>query len=197
MDTFLLRTFQRQVLIQSKFMLRAAEDINSALKQNDINSIFYSIQNMLNAAANISKALWGQGGRLADQRKPRRESIGIADDSPLRAVTMRNNFEHFDERLDRWWKESKNHNHADFNLGKRKDFPDDIDSFRIFDPETTDLSFWGQTFNLQDLIAEVRALLPKLEMEAAKPHWGPELLNDPRVPEDIRRLMEPGSADKK
>ena len=62
---------------------------------------------MLNAGANISKAFWGSGGKLAVERKPLRDSIGIDDKSPLRAVTMRNNFEHFDERIDRWWTSPK------------------------------------------------------------------------------------------
>jgi hypothetical protein len=199
MDTFLLRMFQRQVLIQCRFMLRAAEDTDIALKQQkvDVTSVFYSIQNMLNAAANISKALWGQGGKLADQRKPLRDSIGIADDSPLREVTMRNNFEHFDERLDRWWVDSKNHNHTDFNLGKQKDFPDEIDNFRIFDPDTTDLSFWGQRFNLKNLITEVQAVLPKLEGEAKKPHYDRGQQAHSTLPEEVRRLIESAQDPKK
>lgn len=171
MDTHLLRVFQIQVIAQCRFMLRAADDINNALKVGDINGTFYAIQNCLNAAANIAKALWGQGGKFADQRKPLRDSIGIDDGSPLRQVLMRNNFEHFDERLDRWWKNSKRHNFSDFNIMPANAIAgiDEIDSFRNFDPKTTDLSFWGQQFNLQNLINEVRAILPRLEPEASKP----------------------------
>jgi hypothetical protein len=51
-------------------------------------------------------------------------------------------------------------------LGKQ--FPDDIDNFRTFDPATTDLSFWGQNFNLQSIIIEVEALIPKLEAAVGK-----------------------------
>ena len=173
MDTFLLRVFQTQVATQCHFMLRAAEDINKALKASDTNGVFYGIQNCLNAAANISKAFWGQGGRFAEQRKALRDSVGVSDDSALRYVVMRNNFEHFDERLDRWWKESKRHNYSDLNIMPADAIAgiDETDSFRNFDPKSTDLSFWGQTFNLQDLINAVRTILPKLEVEANKPHW--------------------------
>src|SRR6185312_5907330 len=103
-------------------------------------------------------------------RKSLRDSIGISDESPLRQVTMRNNFEHFDERLDRWWVKSEKHNYSDFNLGSIGGI-DEIDSFRNFDPASTDLSFWGQAFNLQSPINEVQSILPKLEAEASKPHW--------------------------
>lgn len=171
MDIYLLRVFQSQVAAQCRFMLRAAADVNNALKEPDTNAVFYGIQNFLNAAANISKAFWGQGGKFAEQRKPLRDSVGVADTSPLRQVVMRNNFEHFDERLDRWWKESKRHNFSDLNIGLIIAGIDEIDSFRNFDPKSTDLSFWGQKFNLQELINEVRSIVPKLEAEASKPHW--------------------------
>lgn len=115
MDSMLLRVFQGQLLYQCEFMLLAAKEANKTMKQRsdpDVGAletttrIFYSIQNLLNAAANISKALWGQGGRLEAKRKPLRDSIGITDSSPFREVAMRNNFEHFDERLDDWWGKS-------------------------------------------------------------------------------------------
>src|SRR5450631_2177877 len=99
MERMHLRTFQSQVALQCSFLLLAAEDLNRGLKQRNISYVFYALQNLLNAGANISKALWGQGGKLAIERKPLRDSIGVDDTSPLREVTMRNNFEHFDERI--------------------------------------------------------------------------------------------------
>lgn len=183
MDLMLLRTFQKQVALQCTFMLVAAKDVNDALEKQNVEGIFYALQNLLNASANISKALWGQGGKRAAARKPLRDRIGIGDDSPLREVTMRNNFEHFDERLERWWKESKQHNHADLNIGPQNMIAgvQDIDRFRAFDPKTTDMTFWGQEFNIQNLIDEVRQILPKLQAEAGKPHWDPKTLKPQAV----------------
>lgn len=173
MDLMLLRTFQRQVFLQCQFMMHAAQDLNCGLRDGNVRHTYYAIQNLLNASANISKSLWGQRGKLAFERKPLRDSIGIDDDSPLRQVTMRNNFEHIDERIDTWWKQSTHHNHADLNLGPRNMISgiQDIDRFRHFDPTTTDLFFWGQEFNLQVLINEVQKILPKIQNEASKPHW--------------------------
>ena len=172
MDIQLLRTFQDQVLTQCHFMLLAASGINEAAAQREVKLIFYSIQNLLNAAANISKALWGQGGCRLAERKALRDSIGVLDTSPLRKVTMRNNFEHYDERLDKWWKESTRHGHVDFNTGPRSMISglDDIDLFRAYDPQTTELTFWGETFNLQALINEVQRILPRVDQECNKPH---------------------------
>jgi len=176
MDIMLLRTFQLQVARQCRYLLMSATEVNTALKEEGTpERVFYALQNLLNAGANISKALWGQSGKLAQTRKPLRDSIDVADDSPLQQVTMRNNFEHFDERLDRWWAESKNKNHCDMAIGQKDNFilgGDAIDMFRVFDPTTTNLTFWGQEFNLQTLVTEVQRILPKLEAEANKPHWG-------------------------
>jgi len=173
MDLMLLRTFQRQVLKQCEFLLFAAEDVNVSLNNHNTTRVFYALQNLLNAAANISKALWGQAGRLSAQRQALRDSIGISDASPLRNVTMRNNFEHFDERLDKWWNESQQHNNVDFNIGGKYAFGhhEPIDYFRNFDPVTTELYFWSQEFNVKELITEVQRILPTLRAAADKPHW--------------------------
>jgi len=174
MDTFHLRIFQHQVLDQCHFLLASANEVNQGLAQHDNNRVFYGIQNLLSAGANISKMLWGQGGKRSEQRKRLRDSIGISDNSPLREVTMRNHFEHMDERIDRWWSESQRHNHADKNIGPKDRTIvglDTIDMFRLFDPQTTEIVFWGQEFNLQALVNEVQTILPLLQAEASKPHW--------------------------
>ncbi|HMI98050.1 MAG TPA: hypothetical protein VK479_16195 [Micropepsaceae bacterium] len=174
MDLMLLRVFQRQVDLECRFLLLAAEEVDQGLRGQNVYRTFYGLQNLLNAGANISKALWGPGGKFAGARKPLRDSIGISDDSPLRHVGMRNNFEHVDERIDEWWQKSKGHNHVDLNIGPKKGMfggLEEIDQFRLFDPDTTDITFWGQEFNLRKIVDEVRSIAPKLAQEANKPHW--------------------------
>lgn len=173
MDGMLLRAFQTQVLLQSEFLLQAAEHVNQGLQRADHTFTFYGLQNLLNAAANISKALWGQRGKYTELRKPLRDSLAIDDASPLRKVTMRNNYEHFDERLDKWWNESPRHNMMDLGIMPRSAVQgiDPIDWFRFFDPITGDFTFWSEDFNAQDLVSEVQRILPKLREEASKPHW--------------------------
>jgi hypothetical protein len=176
MDPLLLRVYQQQVLYQCEFLLLAARDINAGLQARQVTRVFYGVQNFLNAAANIAKALWGQGGRWAAERQDLRASLGIAEDSPLRSVTMRNNFEHFDDRLETWWRDSKHHNYVDLNIGStsRVTVTDPVDRFRLFDPVTTDLYFWSQAFNLQALTNEVQRILPPLRGAVNTPHSGRE-----------------------
>ena len=83
---------------------------------------------------------------------------------------MRNNFEHFDERIDRWWKESKHHGYTDLNIMPRTAVSslDDIDVFRWFDQQTTDVIFWSEKFNVQEIVNEVQRILPLVTQEASK-----------------------------
>jgi hypothetical protein len=172
----LLRVFQRQVEFQCLAILAAGDQLQNALRTADSPGAWMAIQNLLNAAANISKALWGQGCKFATEREPLRASIQVDDTSPLKGAAMRNNFEHFDERLDNWWKESKNHNYVDMNIDVSVSVPMSatrIEMFRNFDPNTGELTFWSQTFNVSDLLNEAERLLPLVSTEAAKPHWDP------------------------
>ena len=176
MELELLRTFQRQVELQCEFMVLAAKDIDDAISREQTVRAFYAFQNCLNAAANISKALWGPKGSHAAERKALRDSIGVSDASPFSDVNMRDNFAHMDERLDRWWGESTRHNHVDRNIGPQ-DFMkafDDIDIFWAFDPSTGEIVLWGESFNLNALMAEVERVLPVVHAEADKPQSQPK-----------------------
>jgi hypothetical protein len=87
---------------------------------------------------------------------------------------MRNSFEHFDQRLDKWWDKSSNHNYVDMNFGDVQTAIsgiDQMDMFRNFDPSTADLMFWGQRFNVRNIVSEAKRLLPIAASEAIKPHW--------------------------
>lgn len=86
---------------------------------------------------------------------------------------MRNKFEHYDEKLDEWWTKSKNHMFLDQSVlspnavqGFKKN-----EMFRVLDPATMQLVFWGDTFDLRAVIAEIQRLLPAVVDEAHKPHW--------------------------
>ena len=169
----LLRQFQHQIELQCRAVLLSAAQLNEALKARDSYAIWIFVQNLLNAAANISKVCWGSGGRLTKERLAVRRSIHVTSRSPLKDVAMRNNFEHLDERLDLWWRTSPSRNHLDLSVFPKNAVRgiDERDMFRVLDPETMDVVFWGQRFSLQKIVGEAQRLLPIAAAEAAKPHW--------------------------
>ena len=93
------------------------------------------------------------------------------DESPLRLVSMRNHFEHIDERIDRWWSLSPRRIHADKVVAPRGHIVglEEIDTFRYFEPEEGDVIFWGEQFSIYAVLTEVQRILPKLREEVAKP----------------------------
>ncbi len=113
----LLRQFQKQVADSCKVGIHGVHIINHGLGATDQDAIWVGVPILLTGAANAAKAMWGQKGRLSVQRAPLRQSLEVDDTSPLKDVDMRNNFEHYDERLDRWWSDSPRHNIADRFVG--------------------------------------------------------------------------------
>src|SRR5262245_25725802 len=109
MDTFPLRNFQHEVALNCEFFMLADGELQCVLSDaigdggpRDARvKAWAAIQAMLTSAANIAKACWGSGGKKSAERKVLRDSIGIDDCSPLKAVIMRNHFEHFDERIEK------------------------------------------------------------------------------------------------
>jgi len=79
---------------------------------------------------------------------------------------MRNHFDHFDARLETWWRSSKHKNYADMNLGSR-DAIDGIepnDFFRNYDPQSKKLFFGGEQIDIQALVHEAQAILSRLKV---------------------------------
>lgn len=122
--------------------------------------------------------MWGtndprHGEKIKKEREPLRDSLQVTDKSPLRQVVMRNHYDHFDERIDKWFGTSQKHDFVDFTLGNPTlyDNYSDTDIFRSYDPQTKTLYFWGQEFPLQEIVDEVNRMLPILEEESQKPRW--------------------------
>ena len=160
MDPILVQLFQSQIEDQCSYVLAAATEAEAALRSGDVERFWFSVQNLLSAAANVSKALWGVNAKLEKAREPLRESLGISDDSPLYSRDLRNDFDHFDERLDTWDRESTSRVYMDKNiapsgtnlvggitLGKH-------DELRRYEPDTGIATFFGDAY---DVVAIVRA----------------------------------------
>ena len=54
------------------------------------------------------------------ERQSLRDSLSVDDSSPLRRVKIRNDHEHLDERIERWWDTSPNPNFVGLVVGPRE-----------------------------------------------------------------------------
>jgi hypothetical protein len=214
-ENALLRLFCREVAAQCRYLLRAYEELSSAIMQLDNHPPFFTDQHpksdfdseaeylaavaahrarwaeygrrqretserlWLNAhvlvvtAANISKLLWGSCSKRATERKALRELLGVTDHSPFKDRTTRNHFEHFDERVEDWYTASENRparifiDHAVGPVAEMVDPPPArIEVFRHYDPETGQLTFWGDVLSVPELTADAERLLSTAQAEA-------------------------------
>lgn len=179
MDTFVLRIFQREVELQCKFVLASVNELNSALVLRGHDDVWRQLQTILTASANLSKMFWGSGRTEAEreakeaEREPLRDSLGVGDESPLRDRGLRNDFEHFDERVEKWFASSEHRNYMGRSIGP----PNMIvglatgDRFQQFDHTTGSVAFWDHEVSLNAIVAEVQRILPLAQAEGSKPHW--------------------------
>ena len=47
--------------------------------------------------------------------------------------------------------------------------------FRQLDPTTMQLIFWGDTFDITEIVEEAQRILPVAQQETSTPHWEPPL----------------------
>jgi len=138
-----------------------------------------SVQNCISAAANISKACWGEDGIHRKKRKPLRRSLGLKKDSPLKPTALTDNFAHVDEWIDEWFATTTSRSHVDRFIGPLAMIAGvaDEDMFRVFDTTAAEVVLWGQRFPLKSLMDEITKLYPVAKAQGDKPQW--DLLDDP------------------
>ena len=161
-----LKVFIDQVHLQCEYALRAYEVWrHSVSHQSELRDNFYHVEALLNACAKVSKLLWGVESNTAArmERATLRACLGIGDQAVISRRTVRDDLEHFDERLDSWW-ESKYRTFVDFQIGTLNLFAGterDVLTFRAYDPATECILFWGEEICLPRLMAEVSHLHQK------------------------------------
>ncbi|SRR5258708_7286935 len=132
--------------------------------------IWFAIQNLLVAAGNLSKLLWGASPSRAAAREGLRQSVGVADDSPLRDRRLRNYFEHFDEKSEDWFTKSEQKNYVGRNIGPASMIqgPNRAERFHHYDPSTGLATFWDDSVSLPQLGAEIQRIFPLARSESMK-----------------------------
>jgi hypothetical protein len=92
-----------EIVLQSKIAQRAAERLRATHDNFDHVETWCSIQSILVAAGNVSKILWpNEKYKVRGERL--RQLLKIEEDNPLSNRKFRNHFEHYDERIEEYFK---------------------------------------------------------------------------------------------
>jgi hypothetical protein len=146
-----------------------------------LDEFWFWVQSFLAAAANVSKLLWGTNRKAEGRRRELRQTLGVTDASPVRARTLRNHFEHLDERIEMSAEAGNFVGDSVMPSGAfyhEESMPERAKAqLRNFDPFTGKLSVWDDELDIDALAAELVSIA-----EAAGPVYGP--ITDAGTPED-------------
>ncbi len=173
MEKTLIRQFQVEVERQCQFAMIALQDMEEASANSDGKLFWYAVQNLLVAVGRISRLLWPQDPLFPKRGEELRESLGVGEDSPLKALTFVEHFEHFDKRLETWYVTSEQRRFFDSYTEPLDVLAETapVDRFRGFDTEKNAVLFQGEAYELGPVSRAVEELQQRAEAEMQKPRF--------------------------
>jgi len=112
------------------------------------------------AAGNVSKILWPQEKKYSLRGKGLRELLKIDDNNILSDRSLRNHFEHYDDRIEEWFKGKSSAVYSDLAIdplkSTRRNFP--TNHHREYDPLMQTLTFRGESFDLAAVLKELKEI---------------------------------------
>ena len=167
MNKFVHGIFVEEIINQCQFALMSWEYLQACpMKKNDTIRIFCHIQAFLVSVANISKILWPPKNRFRSRGEILRKVLQVPINSPIQNRKFRDDFEHYDERIEKWASSSKRKIISDMNIsvGGFSAIPDldPIDCMRNLDisPDRKNLklTFHGKSYDLTMTMHAVKEL---------------------------------------
>ena len=152
--------FISEIVLQSKIAELAAKRL-SAIKDNfDQIEVWSSIQSILVAAGNVSKILWPQEKKYAVRGKRLRELLKVDDNNILSDRSLRNHFEHYDDRIEKWFKGKSSAVYSDLAIDPFKSIWGNVPTnhHRAYDPLSHTLTFRGESFDLAAVLKELKEI---------------------------------------
>ncbi len=160
MDNFFIKIYTEQIKDQLSEAELCFEKIKNNLKNSPV--VFGAIHHFLVHVSNVAKLIQPKTKEDNDFRKYRAISLKRAyPNLPTlnpNEIHVRNDYEHYDERIDHWVINSKKHNYADKNIGPITAIKglEPKDNFRWFDDTKMTLYFCGREYHLDDLFSYIQ-----------------------------------------
>lgn len=156
--------------MQCKYAFSAVEEMNRLLQtQNPQESanFFRAAHDFVGHASHVSRMLWPSSRKRGAKERgyALRSSLGVDDSDPLSRRGLRNNLEHFDERLDDWVEQSPNRIYIDNIIGPPEAIGGsavrDKDILRCYNPGTKEFIFQGVRYDIQELATALDGIAVK------------------------------------
>ena len=173
MEKILIRQFQVEVERQCQFAMIALQDMEEASANSDGKLFWYAVQNLLVAVGRISRLLWPPDPLFPKRGEELRESLGVGEESPLRALTFVEHFEHLDKRLETWYVTSEQRRFFDSYTEPLDVLAETapVDRFLGYQTEKSAILFQGEAYELGPVSRAVEELQQRAEAEMQKPRF--------------------------
>lgn len=124
-----------------------------------IGDFFDHAQRFWSSAGILGKIFYARGTPRQVQRAERlRGELGLPDTSPLADWSVRNGFEHIDERIDEWASQNPGAvSYSRSGISRTGGVPPEP-VMRHYDSTTDELSVWGKSVRLEPAVRAVREL---------------------------------------
>ena len=157
--------FISEIVMQSKIAERAAERLVTC---EDYVEKWSAIQSILVAAANVSRILWPQRKTSAARGKILRTLLNVDDRNLLADRNLRNHFEHYDERIEKWFEENCSAVYMDLRIDPFKSIwgPNPANFHRGYNPMTQTLTFRGESVDLAAILKALEEIRHKCRYPA-------------------------------
>jgi hypothetical protein len=151
-----------EIVIQSKFAEMAAIKLENT---SDRIEVWGSIQSILVAAANVSKILWPVKKSSKKRGEHLRKLLSVDESNLLYVRTIRNHFEHYDERIEDWFNKNNSLVYRDLRINPFEPRPWSFPQFfhRSYNPVSKKLSFRGETIDLARVINSLLEIREKCQ----------------------------------
>ena len=165
--------FVREIELQASFVEQGWELVVRNVDAREPERAWFGVQAVLVACANVAKILWGGNDAAARRREPLRRFLDVDESSALKSPQVRNDFEHFDERIERWVRKTDFPVYLPRMIEYRNWIeelvvdeegeawaspPTSLRYFGRLDPLTFDVEFWNHAVNLHDLTRDLERL---------------------------------------
>ena len=174
MDNFLVKIYLGQVKLECELCFNSIKLMNAILKKEVEGDLFQPALDLVHHAAAVSRIFWPPGGRNKQSRmraqkrgQNLRDILELPSGHAVQDRSLRDHFEHFDERLDDWAETSKNRNIVQRFIGSRNDIGGDSimdsDIIHHFDPSKNTFGFRGEHYDIQSLASGLDDIYQRTE----------------------------------
>jgi hypothetical protein len=155
--------FISEVVKQANIAKRASERLCAINDSFDALEVWCSIQSILVAAGNVSKILWPSRKISIPRGEALRALLSIDDQSLLSDRKLRNHFEHYDERIEDWFKKTNSAVYMDSYIDPFKPaWGSNVPNIhRFYNPLTGVLTFRGESVDLFAILRELDDIMSK------------------------------------